>query len=89
MDVSSRRVRFADCPIALTPREFSLLECLLRERGHLMTRNMLFKRIYGEVLGTSEKAIEVLMSTLRTKLAKVGACEVIETRRSHGYVIPA
>ncbi len=89
LDVLQRRVTFASFAVALAPREFTLLTCLMRERGKLMTRSMLFARLYGESLGTSEKAIEVLMSTLRAKLAKVGANELIETRRNMGYIIPS
>lgn len=73
--------------IALSPKEYALLELLLRGRGRVHARGELFERLYDSRSAASDKVIEVLMSTLRGKLVKAGAGEPIQTRRGFGYVI--
>ena len=73
--------------IALSPKEYALLELLLRERGRVHTRNALFERLYAGSSTASDKVIEVLVSTLRAKLARAGVDGLIETRRGFGYVV--
>ena len=73
--------------IALSPKEYALLELLLRERGRVHTRNGLFERLYAGSSTASDKVIEVLVSTLRAKLARAGVDGLIETRRGVGYVV--
>ncbi|MBN8802284.1 MAG: two-component system response regulator [Lysobacteraceae bacterium SCN 69-123] len=73
--------------IALSPKEYALLELLLRERGRVHTRTALFERLYAGSSTASDKVIEVLVSTLRAKLARAGVDGLIETRRGFGYVV--
>ncbi len=73
--------------IALSPKEYVLLELLLRERGRVHTRGGLFERLYAGSSTASDKVIEVLVSTLRAKLARAGVDGLIETRRGFGYVV--
>ena len=82
-----RQARVDDRPLALTPKEYALLETLCRERGHVFTRTALFEHVYDARSESSDKVIEVLLSTLRSKLAKAGASDLIETRRGYGYVV--
>ena len=83
-----RRIAAIDArPLALTPKEFGLLEALLRNRGTVQTRGRLFELIYDSRSDASDKVIEVLVSTLRAKLAQAGAADLIQTRRGFGYVI--
>ncbi len=74
-------------PLALTPKEYALLEVLCGERDRIFTRTALFERLYDARSQSSDKVIEVLLSTLRTKLAKAGINDLIETRRGYGYVV--
>ena len=74
-------------PLPLTPKEYALLETLCNERGHILTRTALFERLYDARSQSSDKVIEVLLSTLRAKLAKAGVNDLIETRRGYGYVV--
>lgn len=87
LDPRRRLVRVGEHLLSLSPKEFALLECLLRERNRVLTRSQLFERVYSGQSESSDKVIEVLMSTLRSKLAERGANELIETRRGFGYVI--
>ncbi|MBK6659775.1 MAG: response regulator transcription factor [Proteobacteria bacterium] len=73
--------------LALSPKEFALLEALLRQRGTVLTRGRLFELLYDSRSEASDKVIEVLVSTLRAKLAQAGVADVIQTRRGFGYVI--
>lgn len=87
IDPSARSVRSGDTRLDLTPKEFALLELLLRERGRVLSRSQIFERLYDGASETSDKAVEVILSTLRAKLARCGASDLIETRRGFGYVI--
>lgn len=87
LDTANRIASSAGAPLALSPREYALLELLLRERGRVHTRAALFERLYAGHSSASDKVIEVLVSTLRAKLARAGIDELIETRRGFGYVV--
>ena len=87
LDMSARLARVDDTVLALTPKEYALLELLLRRRGHLWSRAAIFEQIYESDSTASDTVIEVLMSTLRNKLAKVNLPDLIETRRGFGYVV--
>ncbi|KAB2898141.1 MAG: response regulator transcription factor [Dokdonella sp.] len=87
LDPRARSVRHGDTPLELTPKEFALLELLLRERGHVLSRSQIFERLYDGASETSDKVVEVIVSTLRGKLARCGAADLIGTRRGFGYVI--
>ena len=88
LELRSHRALWRGHDVHLTPKEYALLELLLRERGHLLTRAQIFDRLYNSQSEASDKVVEVILSTLRSKLAKAGAPDVIETRRGFGYVIP-
>lgn len=87
LDPNARSVRHGDVQLDLTPKEFALLELLLRERSRVLSRTQIFERLYDGASETSDKAVEVILSTLRAKLARCGAGDLIETRRGFGYVI--
>lgn len=87
LDPRRRAVQAGGRTLNLSPKEFALLECLLRERGRVLSRAQLFERVYSGHSESSDKVIEVLMSTLRSKLGEHGAGELVQTRRGFGYVI--
>ena len=59
----------------------------MRRRGHVMSRGQIFEQLYASDSDASDTVIEVLMSTLRGKLAAAGVRDFIETRRGFGYVV--
>src|SRR5262245_4846727 len=69
--------------LGLTPTEFRLLECLLRQPGRAFTRPQLMDLAIGEGAVVLERTIDVHVKTLRRKLGKAG--EYIETVRGVGY----
>jgi two-component system copper resistance phosphate regulon response regulator CusR len=87
IDPRARLARVAGRPLDLTPKEYALLEALCMEHGRVMTRTALFERLYDSRSESSDKVIEVLVSTLRTKLARAGVTDLIRTRRGYGYVV--
>jgi DNA-binding response OmpR family regulator len=52
-----------------------------------MSRSAIFQQLYASDSDASDSVIEVLMSTLRSKLAAAGVEQLIETRRGFGYVV--
>lgn len=88
IDTATCVARVDGVALALTPKEYGLIEVLLRRRGHVFSRSALFERLYDSDSESSDSVIEVLMSTLRAKLARAGLHQVIETRRGFGYVVP-
>ena len=87
VDTHARRARRQGQDMQLSPKEYALLELLLRQRGKLFTRAAIFDRLYDSTSEASDKVVEVIISTLRGKLHKAGAPDPIATRRGFGYVI--
>ncbi|MGY0504425.1 response regulator transcription factor [Luteimonas sp. e5] len=87
VDLHARRALWQGRDLMLTPKEYALLELLLRERGRVLSRPQIFARLYHSESEASDKVVEVIVSTLRSKLAAAGANDVIQTRRGFGYVI--
>jgi two-component system phosphate regulon response regulator PhoB len=73
-------------PVDLTPTEFRLLECMLRQPGRAFTRHQLMDAAIGEGSVVLERTIDVHVKTLRKKLGEVGgSADLIETVRGVGY----
>ena len=72
-------------PVDLTAREFDLVELFIKNPGRVYSRAQLFEQLYSADSLASDKVIEVLVSTLRAKLARGGLEELIQTRRGFGY----
>ena len=73
-------------PVELTPTEFKLLECMLRQPGRAFSRHQLMDAAIGEGQIVLERTIDVHIKTLRKKLTMVGgAPDLIETVRGIGY----
>jgi two-component system OmpR family response regulator len=89
MDLLSREVRRAGKPVLLQPREFQLLEQLLRHAGEFVTRTMLLERVWDFHFDPQTKIIETHMSRLRSKLNEGGLPNLIETVRGVGYRVRA
>jgi two-component system OmpR family response regulator len=83
IDTSSRIVSRSGEPVALTAREYSLVELLALHRGKLVTRSMIYDHLYDENEDTLSNLIEVHVSNVRKKLGK----DFIATRRGQGYIV--
>jgi two-component system copper resistance phosphate regulon response regulator CusR len=87
VDTAARLARVDGAVMPLTPKEYALLELLVRRRGHVLSRPLIFENLYESDSSASDTVIEVLLSTLRAKLARAGLPDLIETRRGFGYVV--
>ena len=89
MNLLTRRVTRAGQPIDLLPREFALLECLLRRKGRVQTRTMLLETIWDIHFDPQTNVVETHVSRLRAKVDKPFDPDLIETVRGSGYRITA
>jgi DNA-binding response OmpR family regulator len=86
LDPAAREVRMDGVQIDLTSVEFSLLESLLRDAGHVVTREHLTETVLGRKLGPFDRVIDVHISNLRKKLGRTHGEERIKAVRGSGYV---
>lgn len=89
LDLIRREVRRAGRAIDLQPREFSLLEQLMRHPGRIVTRTMLLDRVWNFGFDPKTNIVETHMSRLRSKLNAGFEAGAIRTVRGAGYVISA
>lgn len=85
MDLLARSVQRAGTVIDLLPREFSLLETLMRAKGRVVTRTMLLERVWGLTFDPQTNVVETHMSRLRSKFDKPFDRALISTVRGAGY----
>ncbi len=89
LNLITRAVRRANTEIALMPREFRLLELLMRHAGQTVTRTMILEGVWKYRFEPETKIIDVQMSRLRQKLDRGFETSVIRTVRGLGYCIVA
>ena len=89
LDLLSRTVTRAGQPIDLLPREFSLLEFLMRRKGRVQTRTMLLEGVWDLSFDPMTNVVETHISRLRAKVDKPFDRELIQTVRGAGYRIAA
>jgi two-component system OmpR family response regulator len=87
MDLLSRTVRRSGQRIDLQPREFRLLEYLMRHQGQVVTRTMLLEGVWDYHFDPQTNVIDVHVSRLRQKIDKPFPVPLIHTVRSAGYVM--
>ncbi len=73
--------------IALTPREFSLMEYLLRNPGRVISKNEISERVWNLHFDTGTNVIEVYMNFVRKKVEKGFAKKLIHTQFKNGYIL--
>lgn len=89
MDLISRKVRRADRDIDVQPREFRLLEYLMRNAGRVVTRTMLLENVWDFHFDPKTNIVETHISRLRSKIDRGFDTELIETVRGSGYLLRA
>ncbi|MCS6855817.1 MAG: winged helix-turn-helix domain-containing protein, partial [Elioraea sp.] len=89
MDLLARTVRRAGQVIELKPREFRLLEVLLRHAGQVVTRTMLLEAVWDYHFDPQTNVIDVHVSRLRQKVDRGFAYPLIHTVRNAGYMLRA
>ena len=86
LDPASRTVTRAGHVINLTPREYKLLELLMRNRGRAVSRDAILQSVWGFDHDVSENNLEVFMRQLRRKV-DTSEPKLIQTVRSFGYIM--
>jgi two-component system OmpR family response regulator len=89
MDLLSRTVKRNNQTIDLQPREFRLLEFLLRHSGQVVTRTMLLENVWDYHFDPQTNVIDVHISRLRSKIDKQFDQPMLHTVRGAGYVLRA
>jgi two-component system OmpR family response regulator len=86
LDESRWTVHRAGTLVDLSPTEFRLLACLLRDQGSVLTRAELLERVWGRGYTGQPQVVETYVSYLRRKLHRLGP-PLIHTRRGVGYLL--
>jgi len=89
VDLLSRRVVRAGKEIDLRPREFTLLEFLLRNAGKVVSKTMILSHVWGYHFDPQTNVVDVLVSRLREKIDRPFERPLLHTVRGVGYVLRA
>lgn len=87
LDLRTRQAERAGQVISLQPREFQLLEFLMRHQGDVVTRTMLLESVWGYHFEPQTNVVEVQIKRLRDKIDKGFATSLLHTERGVGYVM--
>lgn len=87
MDLLARRVTRGGQAIELRPREFALLEYLLRNAGKVVSKTMILSHVWEYNFDPQTNIVDVLVSRLRDKIDKPFERKLLQTVRGVGYVI--
>ena len=89
IDLLKRSVTRNGCVIELQPREFKLLECLMRHEERVVTRTMLLEQVWDFHFDPKTNIVETHISRLRAKVDRGFEAELIQTVRGSGYSLRA
>jgi two-component system, OmpR family, response regulator len=87
LDLLSRRVTRGGTPIDLHPREFTLLEYLMRNAGRVVSKTMIVSHVWEYTFDPQTNIVDVLVSRLREKIDRPFETRLLHTMRGVGYVL--
>jgi two-component system response regulator MprA len=87
LDPATRAASRGGTPIALTAREYALLEFLLRHRRRVVTRTQIVSQVWDDNFDPVANAVDVLVGRLRRKIDPAGAVPLLQTVRGAGYLL--
>ncbi len=87
MSISSHEVKVGDEVVVLTAKEFEVLELFLRHPNQVLTRDVIYDRVWNYNFGADSNVIEVYIRALRQKLDIDEAARLLQTVRGVGYVL--
>jgi two-component system response regulator MprA len=87
LDIGGRLVHRGQRRVQLTRTEFSLCEVFLRNPELVLSRSVIFERVWGVEFGAASRVLEVYVSHLRRKLEAGGEPRLLQTVRGVGYVL--
>jgi len=89
LELLSRRVTRGGAPLDLRPREFALLEYLMRNAGRVVSKTMILSHVWDYSFDPQTNVVDVLVSRLREKLDRPFQKKLLNTVRGVGYVLRA
>jgi DNA-binding response OmpR family regulator len=89
LDLLSRRVTRGEAVVELRPREFALLEYLMRNAGRVVSKTMILSHVWDYDFDPQTNVVDVLVSRLREKLDRPFPKKLLQTVRGVGYVLRA
>ena len=89
LDLLSRRVTRGGKPVDLRPREFALLEYLMRNAGRVVSKTMILSHVWEYTFDPQTNIVDVLVSRLREKIDRPFEKKLLHTVRGVGYVLRA
>ena len=87
LNLATREVCRAEDAIDLTPREFSLLECLIRSPGRVLSRVQICEQVWNYDFDPGTNLVDVYVQRLRSKIDKGHEVKLIHTVRGIGYKV--
>ncbi len=87
LDTQTHKVKRGDSEISLTPKEYSILEYLLRNKNHVISRMKLTEHVYEYQFDPDTNVIDVYINKLRNKIDKYSSQQLLHTIRGIGYMI--
>jgi DNA-binding response OmpR family regulator len=87
LDLRRRRAQRNGTTIELSPKEFSLLEFLMRNQGRVVTRMQILDHLWGYDFATDSNLVDVYVAYLRRKVDKGASTKLIRTVRGVGYAL--
>ena len=87
LDLLSRRVTRGGVALDLRPREFTLLEYLMRHTGHIISRTMILSHVWDYTFDPGTNVVDVLVFRLRDRIDKGFDRKMLQTVRGIGYVL--
>jgi two-component system OmpR family response regulator len=87
LDLLTREVSRGDVKIDLQPREFALLELLMRHNGQVISKTMIIEQVWGYSYDPMTNIVDVLVSRLRNKIDRDFDTKLIQTYRGVGYAL--
>lgn len=87
LDTQTHRVKRGSVEITLTPKEYSILEYLVRNKNRIISRTILTEHVYDYHFDTDTNVIDVYMNKLRNKIDKGYEKQLLHTVRGVGYMI--
>lgn len=89
LNTQTREVRRGDRPIDLTPKEYAVLEYLVRHQGRVMSRTLITEYAWDYHFDPGTNIVDVVINRLRKKLEQGQASKILHTVRGVGYVVKA
>ena len=89
VDTSTREVKRGGRPIELTPKEYAVLEYLVRHQGRVMSRTLITEYAWDYHFDPGTNIVDVVVNRLRKKLELNEASKILHTVRGVGYVVKA